>query len=248
VDLKFDPGPVDGVFDQATVYAVQALQKLGGSPPTGRITGGDVFALNFFQYPAPQASEPEPNRTEIDIVKQVLTLYENHQVRLISTTSTGSGENYCYTPRGGGGRVCEDAVTPAGRYEFYEFRSGWDPSPLGRLYNPFYFNRGIAVHGLEEVPPYPASHGCARIPMHIAEYFHTLVNLGDAVHVFGEQSMYTEPVAPPPPPTTAAPTTTAPAPPPPPETTPPETTPPPPPPEPGLPNEVLPPGEEPAPV
>ncbi len=246
VDLHFDPGPVDGYYGLGTVYAVQALQKLMGVPPTGSIGNAEVLALNSFQYQPPLAVEPEPNRTEVDVTKQVLTLYENHQVRLITAVSTGSGENYCYTPRGGTGRVCEDAITPAGRYEFYEFRAGWDPSPLGRLYNPFYFNRGIAVHGLEEVPPYPASHGCVRIPMHIAEYFHTLVNIGDAVHVFGEQSAVL-PVAPPPPPPTPAPTTTPPPPstepppppPPPSDTAPPDTAPP----EDTLPPEALPPGE-----
>jgi peptidoglycan hydrolase-like protein with peptidoglycan-binding domain len=226
-DLRFDPGPIDGVYDQATVYAVHALQKLNGAPTTGRITDGEVFSLSFFQYPTPlAASDAEPNRTEIDITKQVLTLYENYQVELISTTSTGSGEHYCYVPRGGTSTVCEDAITPAGKFAFYEFRSGWDPSPLGRLYNPFYFNRGIAVHGLEEVPPYPASHGCARIPMHVAEYFHTLVTTGEPVYVFGEQAAVTTP-PPPPPPTTGPPATTAP---PPPDTTPPppvDTTPPP---------------------
>ena len=72
-------------------------------------------------------------------------------------------------------RVCEDANTPSGRFTYTEYRDGWDKSPLGQLYNPFYFNGGIAVHGYESVPTYPASHGCTRIPMHIAEYFHTLV-------------------------------------------------------------------------
>ena len=58
---------------------------------------------------------------------------------------------------------------------------------LGALYNPFYFNKGIAVHGYQSVPPTPASHGCSRIPMHIAEYFHTLVHQGDPVYVDGGQ-------------------------------------------------------------
>jgi lipoprotein-anchoring transpeptidase ErfK/SrfK len=81
--------------------------------------------------------------------------------------------------------VCEDANTPSGDYAFYEFRPGWDKSPLGQLYNPYYFNKGIAVHGYDSVPTTPASHGCVRIPMHISEYFHDLVHNGDAVHVFG---------------------------------------------------------------
>jgi peptidoglycan hydrolase-like protein with peptidoglycan-binding domain len=186
-DIRFDPGPVDGIYDQKTAYAAQTLQKYGGGVPNGRITDSDVFGLNFFQFKQPMVDPPEPNRTEIDIASQTLTLYENYQPRLITTMSSGSGENYCYnTPRvNPTSHVCEDANTPSGRYTFYEFRSGWDKSPLGQLYNPYYFNKGIAVHGYESVPTTPASHGCVRIPMHISEYFHDLVTRGDVVHVFG---------------------------------------------------------------
>src|SRR5262249_8558788 len=153
----------------------------------GRLTDGDVFALTFFQYRQPLTATPEPDRTEVDITTQTLTLYENYQPKLITTMSSGSGENYCYdTPRENPTQhVCEDANTPSGDYAFYEFRPGWDKSPLGELYNPYYFNKGIAVHGYYSVPTTPASHGCVRIPMHIAEYFHDLVHRGDPVHVFG---------------------------------------------------------------
>ena len=58
--------------------------------------------------------------------------------------------------------------------------TGWRHAPLGLLYNPVYFNGGIAVHGAPSVPNYPASHGCVRIPMHIAQYFPGLVANGDA--------------------------------------------------------------------
>jgi peptidoglycan hydrolase-like protein with peptidoglycan-binding domain len=197
-DLHFDPGPVDGVYDQKTVYAVHALQKLGGASPTGRITDGDVFALNFFQYRQPLASAPEPDRTEVDITSQTLTLYENYQPKLLSTISSGSGENYCYdTPRENPtSHVCEDANTPSGDFTFYEFRNGWDKSPLGQLYNPYYFNKGIAVHGYESVPVTPASHGCVRIPMHISVYFHDLVHRGSVVHVFGGKPAHITSVTP----------------------------------------------------
>ena len=53
------------------------------------------------------------------------------------------------------------------------------------MWNPYYFNGGIAVHGLASVPAYPASHGCARIPMDIANYFPTLVTKGESVYVVG---------------------------------------------------------------
>jgi len=188
-DLKFDPGAVDGVYDQATTYAVHALQKITGADRNGRISVGEKAALETFQYPLPLHPEAEANRTEIDVAKQVLTLYEGYQVRLISTTSTASGENYCYnTPKAAPTRrVCEVAATPSGRYTYYFYYDGWHKGDLGALYNPFYFNKGIAVHGYQDVPPYPASHGCSRIPMHIAEYFHTLVTQDAPVYVEGGQ-------------------------------------------------------------
>ena len=80
------------------------------------------------------------------------------------------------------------------------------------MYNPYYFNGGIAVHGLASVPSYPASHGCARIPLAIAEYFPTLVSKGEAVYVVGTPkqrgSGYVGPYRPPPTTTTTAPKTT----------------------------------------
>jgi peptidoglycan hydrolase-like protein with peptidoglycan-binding domain len=187
IQLHFDPGPVDGKYGGEMAYAVQAVQKIIGAPRTGAIGPTEAWALEHFRYPTPLAPNAEPNRTEIDITKQVITLYQGGQVRLITTTSTGAGELYCYTtPRDHPTqRVCEYANTPSGRFTYTRFVKGWDKSPLGQLYNPFYFNGGIAIHGYDSVPPEPASHGCARIPMHIAEYFHTLVHVGDPVYVFG---------------------------------------------------------------
>ncbi len=189
VDLKFDPGPVDGSYGQDTVYAAHALQKLYGLERNGRIGTAEKAALETFQYAMPLHPTAEPNRTEIDVTKQVITLYENYQVRLITTTSTASGQPFCFnTPRiNPTQRVCEVATTPSGRFTYYFFYKGVHLGVLGGLYNPFYFNKGIAVHGYDSVPTSPASHGCARIPMHIAEYFYTLVREGDAVYVDGGQ-------------------------------------------------------------
>jgi len=186
-DLKFDPGAVDGVWDQATTYAVQALEKIAGLERRGRIGADEVNILASFAYPTPLHATAEPNRTEIDITKQVITLYENYQVRLITTTSTASGQSFCYnTPkRAPTQHICEVATTPNGRYAYYLFRAGIDNGDLGGLYNPYYFFKGRAIHGYDSVPIEPASHGCARIPMHISEYWHTLVHDGDAVYVDG---------------------------------------------------------------
>jgi len=178
--LRFDPGKVDGVFDSATRYAVEALQKLNGVARTGRIDEGVRFGLSIFQWPKSTVKNGEPNRVEVDLDRQVLVLYIDREVRLITPVSTGSGQRYC-----GGDQGCQYATTPAGRFTFTWHFNGWRESKLGHLYNPYYFNGGIAVHGYSSVPVYNASHGCVRIPMHIAEYFPSLVYKGMPVYVTG---------------------------------------------------------------
>lgn len=199
-ELHFDPGHVDDYFDQDTQYAVTTVQKYFGLPRTGVIDTGVDFALTHFRY-SPAEPKSEPDRVEIDLDRQVLTLYKNWQPQLLTTTSTGSGEHFC-----GGVDGCQYAITPTGHFHFYELHHGWQKGKLGSMWNPYYFNGSDAVHGLESVPAYPASHGCARIPMHIADYFYTLVHDGMSVFVVGTPKSpgngYVGPLKTPPPPTT----------------------------------------------
>ena len=223
VDLHLDPGAIDGKFDGKLTYAVQAIEKILGWKRDGVIDQPFVDALANFQYPQPlvPVDKAEADRVEIDLDRQVLTVYKGYQVALITTTSTGSGKKFC-----GGDDGCQYAITPPGRYVFQWHVNGWREGSLGRLYNPWYFNGGIAVHGYDSVPASPASHGCARIPMHIAEYFSDLVYKDMAVYVLGTPAAPTggpldsggssapKPTSPPTTPATAAPA------PPPPDTTP----------------------------
>jgi len=55
---------------------------------------------------------------------------------------------------------------------------------LGGMDDPVYFNYGIAIHGAENVPDEPASHGCIRIPKFLSATFPTLVGKGDQVWVW----------------------------------------------------------------
>jgi NAD(P)-dependent dehydrogenase (short-subunit alcohol dehydrogenase family) len=53
---------------------------------------------------------------------------------------------------------------------------GWVTVPLGEMYNPvFFIGTTFAIHGDTDFPLRPASHGCVRIPMDIAAFFHTLL-------------------------------------------------------------------------
>ncbi|HUR48214.1 MAG TPA: L,D-transpeptidase, partial [Acidimicrobiales bacterium] len=80
---------------------------------------------------------------------------------------------------------CATAVTPGGSFKITRRIPGWRTSRLGQLYNPLYFNGGIAIHGAPSVPAYPASHGCVRIPMHSARWFPDTVPNGTPVYVIG---------------------------------------------------------------
>lgn len=185
-DLRFDPGTVDEVFDQSTVFAVQTLQKVMGFERNGVIGEEERLALNTFKWPAPLVTDKaEPRRFEVDIEKQTGTLYVDNKIKLMTTISSGAGNYYCWVPKTGGTRICEYGDTPSGRYTFYLKYQGWQDGDLGRIYRPTYFNGGIAVHGYPQVPVQAASHGCVRIPMYIAEYFQDLVETGDPVYVVG---------------------------------------------------------------
>ena len=70
--------------------------------------------------------------------------------------------------------------TPLGTWHVYRKVGGFD----WVLYYPSYFLRGFAVHGYPDVPPYPASHGCARIPMWIAQTVYAQIGYGSTVYVY----------------------------------------------------------------
>ena len=78
-----------------------------------------------------------------------------------------------------------EAITPCARLEVYKKVTGWRKSPLGEMFNPLYVVGGIAIHGSADVPPYPASHGCIRIPLYAAAVLPQMVPVGTPVLVHG---------------------------------------------------------------
>ena len=178
-DLKYDVGAVDGVYDSVTYQAVIAFQKVNGMPRTGK-AGPDVLAaLAKASVPGALLPSAEPFRVEIDLPRQVLFLYEGGQLVRTLAVSSGGGYRYCVDGR------CSKAVTPGGSFRTTWRVSGKHTSRLGVLYNPVFFNGGIAVHGAPSVPTHPASHGCVRIPMSASRWFYDTVPKGFAVYVLG---------------------------------------------------------------
>lgn len=177
-DLHYDVGAVDGTIDRDTGHAVTAFQKVHGMPRTGELNDEVKAAIMAASGPpAPLEPGGGANRVEIDLDKQVLYLYENDALTKILPVSTGNGERFC------SGGYCRRAITPEGAFKIREQRTGWETSPLGRLYNSQYFHGGYAIHGSNSVPATPASHGCVRIPMSAAEWFPDHVSVGTPVYV-----------------------------------------------------------------
>jgi peptidoglycan hydrolase-like protein with peptidoglycan-binding domain len=182
--LKYYPGPIDGRFGTDTQAALWAFQEINGIKVTGVVDAATKKALAHPKtYKSPYYRGKRATRIEVSQALEVLVLFDNNKIKLISHVSSGGG--YFYDCGRGG---CAQAVTPNGTYNTTEFLRGWVTVPLGAMYNPvFFIGTAYAVHGDTYVPKGPASHGCVRVPMDVAGFFHTLVKTpGTQVHVYGK--------------------------------------------------------------
>lgn len=178
-ELRYDVGNVDGTFDATTHHAVMAFQKVQNLPRTARATPDVMAALPAAAMPAALLPTGGSDRVEIDLKRQVLFLWQGGNLVRTLSVSTGTGKRYCVDGQ------CAKAVTPGGSFRVTRKIKGLRVSRLGKLYNPLYFNGGIAIHGSPSVPAGPASHGCVRIPMTASLWFHQTVPTGTPVYVVG---------------------------------------------------------------
>ncbi|MHB8671908.1 MAG: L,D-transpeptidase family protein [Acidimicrobiales bacterium] len=178
-DLRYDVGDIDGSYGESTFDAVMAFEKVSGLARDGAAGEGVLDALAHATDPAPGKPRGAPTRVEVDIPRQVLFFYLDGRLDRILPVSTGYGGHYCELGQ------CSTAVTPGGTFHIGRRIAGWYQSPLGRLYNPMFFNGGIAIHGFGSVPASPASHGCVRIPLASSEWFFGKVPDGTEVDVLG---------------------------------------------------------------
>jgi PKD repeat protein len=147
--------------------AVLAFQKVQGLDRTGGVgpalwSALDTPKLPKLRYPG------QGDHLEVDKTLQVLMVAHAGKVVWISAVSTGGPGKY----------------TPEGTYQVLRKVPGFDPSPLGTLWDPLYFTGGYAVHGNPSVPAYPASHGCVRVPMWVGSLLYASVPVGEPVDVY----------------------------------------------------------------
>ena len=164
------PGRFDGYFGPFTQEAVWAFQEVQRLTVTGKVGAATRARLAHPRRPPALVPGGGRLRVEVNLNRRTLVLYRAGRVALISHVSAGGGYRYC--TRGG----CARAITPAGNFRTTGYRPGWIHVPLGTMFNSvFFIGSTYAIHGEWYVPLRPVSHGCVRIPMDVAGFFHKLV-------------------------------------------------------------------------
>ena len=160
--------PVTGYFDSATGRAVTAFRKTNGMGTTG-YASTSVYAKLFrgsgaFKLRYPTAGH-KGKHVEFDWSRQVLVLAKGGHPYRIYHASSGKAS----TP------------TVMGKFSFYLKTPGTNSHGM---VDSNYFIGGYAIHGYADVPNYPASHGCLRVPIPNARQIYDWVQIGDPIFVY----------------------------------------------------------------
>jgi PKD repeat protein len=161
-ELHYALGQVDGYFGRDDVDAVTAFQKLHGLPRTGTVDAR--FWLELQRAQVPQAHYPSGDHVEVSKGRQVLFLVRDGEVALIVPVSTGATGN-----------------TPLGHWPVYSRVPGFNAKAM---YYSSFFTGAFAIHGYQSVPPYPASHGCVRVPLWVAYRLYSLIAYGTEIYIY----------------------------------------------------------------
>lgn len=222
-ELGFQPGPADGQFGAGTQQAVWAFKKLIGTLQWEDFAARNdqtIVTEEVWQQMADPNVRFLPRRpgsgthVEVYLPQQVMAVFRDDEPIFIAHISSGELDadgkpaTFCETatydtdeygspyPEPVTKQVCAESKSPGGVFKFNRSYDGQRISPLGGMKNPWYFNYGIAIHGAQNVPTQPASHGCIRISNSLADVFPDLVERGNRVYVWGhdgkEPEQYSE--------------------------------------------------------
>jgi hypothetical protein len=161
---RSDIGAEDDYLTDQALLAFQGWEELAR---TGTVTGETQLALFGAARPRPAAHRPG-RRLEIHRNLGVLLMVEDGEVvRVVHASSGAPGWS-----------------TPAGDFEVYA-KVVYSWSVPFQVWMPYaaYFTGGIATHQSPDVPSYPASHGCVRLPEGEAERVYRFVDVGTPVAV-----------------------------------------------------------------
>ncbi len=144
--LKYALARVDRRFGSDTRDAIYAFEKVRGLSRNGVTSARFWRALRTAKIP--KAAVRSGTHIEVDKARQILFEVRRGRVVNVVHVSTGATGN-----------------TPIGRWRVYWKSPGYNSLSM---YYSMYFLRGFAIHGYHSVPPWPASHGCVRIPIWLA--------------------------------------------------------------------------------
>jgi lipoprotein-anchoring transpeptidase ErfK/SrfK len=172
---------VDGKRDDSTRQAIIAFQKVEGRKRTGILSASDMELLSTASRPTAKYTSG-PAHVEVDISRQVLFYVNgNGLVEKTIAVSTGNEKKYFDDNK------WQVAHTTRGNFKVQWKYNGERKASLGTLYYPSYFNGGIAVHGSPSIPPFPASHGCVRVPRFADKALYKMMPVGMPVYVYDRQ-------------------------------------------------------------
>lgn len=165
--LHFLPGRLSNEYTAATADGVTAFQKWAGITRDGSAGPQTQRALARAQTPTPLLKRGG-KRVEVSISKQLAFEVSDGKVLWAIPVST----------------AMPGYITPLGRYRVYSKSiESWSNPYKEWLPYASYYSGGRALHGLSSVPPYPASHGCIRVPLEFAPLLYKFDTVGTEVDV-----------------------------------------------------------------
>jgi len=190
LDLGFWLTAADGEYGLTTRQAVMAFQKYLGLPADGAVNSDTAAYLTALTEQA-HGQADAGTLVEIDKTRQLIFVVVDGKTQWIFNTSTGNGQEYQEEDQNSPGEVVKGvSLTPDGLHRVNRERpEGWWEGDLGQIYRPKYFVGGVAVHGSNSVPNYPASHGCVRVTVQAMDFIWEtgLMPMSLPVWVHGEE-------------------------------------------------------------
>jgi lipoprotein-anchoring transpeptidase ErfK/SrfK len=160
---------VPGIGTQFTSQcrdAVMAFQKAYRLPRTYTFGYDDWRKLDGAVPVKPRYAGPATH-LEVDKGRQILMVVKSGKVFGLICVSTGATNN-----------------TPEGAFRIQQKHPYTTSGYGGILFRTMGFVGNFAIHGYVPVPPYPASHGCIREPMWVADWVYDHSFVGERLYVY----------------------------------------------------------------
>lgn len=163
-----DRSEASGTIDYATAQALTAFEAWHGLTRDGTLTTESLAQVLHAVRPLPRVTDPSRHVEIYRSLGVVLLVEDGNVVRAVHTSTGAPGRD-----------------TPSGQFAVYRKEQlSW--SIQFKVWMPWasYFTGGIALHAYPDVPAYPASHGCVRLPAPEAQKVYDFAVQGTPVYVY----------------------------------------------------------------